>query len=660
MPDESTSWEVELVNELTGPANEIKQSIDAITGGADRADAQVKKLNETLKTVAGQSRQLKVDKKGIEDLFGIDLESGDFGAPKAAGAAGGHAGVLEAYRTMAKGGPSDASYLMRGGGGASGGGSHSPGKEDVENWKQVRGIVDHVAAQVGLGDLVKAGVAVGALNMAFDATLNIVGAVIGNLIEVGEELLADAIHAHDWGVQMGAAFDIAERATGRGVEAFQEMKEAAKDLGIAPEILEKTYLHLRNVGFQVESIRGIISGGMALGDIMGDPKGGLKTIEQFIDKLERQRDKGGKLSTGALMGLEHLGIAPEAIEAQLGKMFGTTTDVAKQKLHQGIVSEGDVIQAALQAINSKVERTGVLGATQADITANTVGGGLNALKVSLDELLEGVNVQPVIDFLRDVRGMLETPAASHALQDILSSVFNILTDMTKVGPNGKSGIQDFFETAISFGKTLASVLGEVVKAIKSIHDYFSTNPTAEDYAGSDADLMSVAKGFGSKHAAMQRSGQEGDVTLQQLKDQFELSVRRGGYDEQIKDLSNSKVDAFTNATIIPHSDDIARQREYFLEFQKNMFEQTLKESGVKFAPNAPAQDSSSPWWSVLNDKAKGQLQQSIHVEVGGVTVKTEGDAKKIGEGVGQAINESVNRGAGAAAARDAAAQSGAM
>jgi len=610
MPDDEISWAVELTDEISGPAAKMSAGLEAVAKGYKDVAAAASAADSALRasSKAAISNVTETDPNKIladlqKDRAAHAPAASVAAAVGAAPAATPHEPPVAAVPKKAKG-----------------------------PWYELEKAIENVNAKLQPGALTIAGVM---------AAVDAVEALISGFVRLGEKIVSATFEAHDFGVKVEAAFSVVEKGNlGAAAGDLKELHDQAKAGGVAQESLLKTTLHLRNLGFQAQTVRAVLAGGLSLGAANANPEAGIAAMEKLVSGLEKARmsDKG-KFGKGAFTGLEHLGISADDIEAQLAKVYGSTEAKAKQKLTHGLVGEGDAIEAALLAIQAKVERGGKLGALQADVAAKTVGGGMNALKVSLDEMLESVNVSPVLDFLTHVREMLESPASGEALKGLLDEVFGVLSKITV------SDLQTAFQDGVAAAKTLVNAvkaigdaIGAVISAYKDLKNLFGSDSGRDELAGNKANEV-----IAQLDKYQKESGRT--LTKQEALSYFDAYFKQK--DASIGGLGRANLEQHFGTT---PEQLTAKARKYIEEgsydphFAEGQEAAKAKREAAQVARDMAFQAGPAGGIMAALTGQVGPKQISTVVNVGGVVIKTDGDPKAIGEGVGGAIKDSAQRG----------------
>lgn len=233
--------------------------------------------------------------------------------------------------------------------------------------------------------------------------------------------------------------------------------------------------------------------------------GGQATVQGFLDAVEKVRNKGG-IGEKQLIGF---GVNAAAFYKDLGAQLGKTADAAEKLASEGKVDPQRILTTIYRTIAAK--QGGALG-IGAERAADTVEAKLYKLAQLPDNYLKKFVTSPGFDqfsrLLGDILSGLdpESPNGQRifkALEGVFNDLMGWLRDLTQ--PGNVEKLAEGIASAVDFSRTLLATVREVFEIFAKIYDIAGKVATfggifKDVNAGEEAERFTFATGAGAAAA----------------------------------------------------------------------------------------------------------------------------------------------------------------
>ncbi len=291
-----------------------------------------------------------------------------------------------------------------------------------------------------------AGAAAAAL--AIVAAAAALGIAAGKLLYAGLEL----------GVQMSgqkqrAVGALSKLDKGKGEQDYQVAVKLAAELGMdSVDPVIDQYKKLLQAGFSREEIPLFVKAAADLGAVKGEEK-----AKGFLEQITKMANKGGKANAEALNAMAEAGVNTEDVLKRLAKK-GETLDQVRARLKTGQVEAKALAKAAAESVEAQM----------GGIAGQGFFAKLNATKLGLMHLFDGLDMKPLEEALDSVGAVLKGPMGAE-LKASLTKLFDQMVH-TFIDPfRGKQG-EERLANIVKGVITLASVATKVFAVVAPLLD----------------------------------------------------------------------------------------------------------------------------------------------------------------------------------------------
>lgn len=251
---------------------------------------------------------------------------------------------------------------------------------------------------------------------------------------------------------------ILELVDGIGVsseDTLDSIKEMANATGQSDSALTDMYIGLRRLGFAADDTKDVIAAALDVKALGGQAAG--DAFQKIFEKIKTSGDF--KFEAREFLGA---GITEEQIAKTLqtyDRFKGKSIAQIEAMMKAGKVTADEGMKALLDTVNTDIDKGAGLGSAGKDILGGSFEGQIQKLKNSFGDMLEDIDLTPLIDFVNSLNDLLKGDVGGQ-LKDMIGGAFR---DMGKaIGSIDPAVIKSwgaFLVKAASGAMELAAALG---------------------------------------------------------------------------------------------------------------------------------------------------------------------------------------------------------
>jgi len=296
-----------------------------------------------------------------------------------------------------------------------------------------------------------------------------------------------AVEATETNRKLLAAMEVTEGTAGAAQDAADVLDKMAELAGQDDDQLKKLYVGFRRLGYGAQESRDIIAAMLDVKALGGDEA--ASALQGLFDKLEA----GGEFKPNT-KALASIGISKEQLAQTL-----STYDQFKGMTQQGIIAAMDAgqisadvgMQGILDTINTQIDKGAGLGSKAKTILGDSFSGGVQRLKNAFGDLIENVDLQPLIDLLGQFTAALKSDEGKAAIKAIVDG-FSQMGPLFKevFSPGNIHALLKIFSAFMELGKAIGGgFLGALMKMLGPLRDVINLTDS------SDPGIQKLIHGF---------------------------------------------------------------------------------------------------------------------------------------------------------------------
>jgi hypothetical protein len=380
-------------------------------------------------------------------------------------------------------------------------------------------------------------------------------------LEIGKMAVEGAEKIYDWGksfvefvVDVNEAYEATKRfadfnegSKEAGDAKVEQLTEWSKQTGISIKDVRRQYQDLAN--FQERWGEGWARVAQeAAGDVRALSGAGKDDV--LLHYLERLSERA-KISKRAFFELDEMkikGLSSKSVSDLLAKQLNIVgPDIQDQVIKRlNSMKDGAKLAAStvVETINQSVDKGAGIGTEALEVGASTMEGAINRVKVTWDQLFEGIDLKPITSAVNDFAKAIDPATASGK-------------EIQRVGKEAFNDIKIAIDFAHSHLDEFTHGAEKSLHALENIVKFISDNPTISKIMFSTVAGAAAGSPFGPIGAAIGAAGAAVTATVgftgEKIRDtrrDSQFKADKAGFDVINKEKSN-KIQVTTPVEIEP-------------------------------------------------------------------------------------------------------------